>query len=685
MENAMTPNTIPNDRAMTCKNVLAAMRLESDMKMGYTARMTPYYFFNRKVILCCALAASGLFSFATIANATTTSNARTSLQGTAIVASAYRVTLLPGEYMKYRIGFKNTSKKTWVPGVNKFTVKTVAKKESYLYTSQWMSRTSPARLTERIAPGRIGYVEFAIEAPKKTGRYSESFFLTENGVRALTLPLSLATDVVRQKNKTPPPRAIVALQTPKVSAVRLIQSNKTLTLVRNQKTIFRVGFKNSGTASWNADSKLVLRAYAARESYFADASWETGNSVTTIKDSISPGELLIIPFVVHAPIIAGTFSERFILYQDGKPLPATQFDVPLVVVNPPTTTLAHSSENIQAELSKQLDLLDSSTGNAIMNENATSTQSILVRPGIIDDKQESEPLIRAGLFSSDTPITITANKPFLVTNSTGAILYSEAAKSHITISFDSVASLFTISNASASSTATHFVRFFGAEKNSLGQNDQDIIFEIPSYERRPSWNKSLNDNLFRGVLEVKHAPLTNRVWVINELFLESYLKGIAESSNNAPFEYHKALIVAARTYAKYHINRGTKYASEGYTVRTTDADQVYRGYGAEMRLPQVSRAVEETRGVMVMYNKLLAITPYFSQSDGRTRSWEEVWAGGPYPWLIGKDDPTNKGLPLLGHGVGMSARGAVGMALSGNTFEEILTYYYTGVELRRRY
>ncbi len=646
----------------------------------------PYYFFNRKVILCCALVASGLFSVATIANAATTSNVQSSLQGTAIVASAYRVTLLPQERMKYRIGFKNTSKTTWVPGVNKFIVKTVAKKESYLYTSSWVSRTVSARLTEHVAPGRIGYVEFVIEAPKKTGRYTESFFLTENGARALTLPLSLTIDVVRQKNKASSPRATVALQTPKVSAVRLIQSNEALTLARNQKTIFRVGFKNNGTAPWNADSKLVLRARAARESYFADASWETGNSVTTIKDSVSPGELLIIPFVVHAPVIAGTFSERFMLYQDGKPLPATQFDVPLVVVNPPpTTTLAHSSENIPAELSKQLEFLDSGSGNAIGNESATSTQSILVRPGIIDDRQESEPLIRAGLFSSDAPITITANKPFLITDSTGAILYSEAAQSRITVSFDSASALFTISNASASSTATHFVRFSSAEKNTLGQNDQDIIFELPSYERRPSWNKSLNDNLFRGVLEVRHASLTNRVWVINELLLESYLKGIAESSNNAPFEYHKALIVAARTYAKYHINRGTKYASEGYTVRTTDADQVYRGYGAEMRLPQVSRAVEETRGVMVMYNKLLAITPYFSQSDGRTRSWEEVWAGGPYPWLIGKNDPTNKGLPLLGHGVGMSARGAVGMALSGNTFEEILTYYYTGVELRRRY
>jgi len=36
-----------------------------------------------------------------------------------------------------------------------------------------------------------------------------------------------------------------------------------------------------------------------------------------------------------------------------------------------------------------------------------------------------------------------------------------------------------------------------------------------------------------------------------------------------------------------------------------------------------------------------------------------------------------------GHGVGMSQYGAQGMARAGKTYEEILTHYYTGVELSR--
>ena len=35
-----------------------------------------------------------------------------------------------------------------------------------------------------------------------------------------------------------------------------------------------------------------------------------------------------------------------------------------------------------------------------------------------------------------------------------------------------------------------------------------------------------------------------------------------------------------------------------------------------------------------------------------------------------------------GHGVGMSQRGALGMALAGYSYREILLHYYTGVDIR---
>jgi SpoIID/LytB domain protein len=39
----------------------------------------------------------------------------------------------------------------------------------------------------------------------------------------------------------------------------------------------------------------------------------------------------------------------------------------------------------------------------------------------------------------------------------------------------------------------------------------------------------------------------------------------------------------------------------------------------------------------------------------------------------------------FGHGVGMCQTGATGMAAAGFSFDDILSHYYTGVELQKLY
>jgi stage II sporulation protein D len=160
---------------------------------------------------------------------------------------------------------------------------------------------------------------------------------------------------------------------------------------------------------------------------------------------------------------------------------------------------------------------------------------------------------------------------------------------------------------------------------------------------------------------------------------------LAVSSNNNPIEYHKALAIAARTYAQYNINIGGKHPAGYFHLNASAYDQVYRGYNSEIRLPNFVKAVEETRGLAVVYNGDIVVTPYFSQSDGRTRAWEEVWFGSGKPWLVSRPDPNCAGMSLFGHGVGLSARGARGMALAGSTSEQILKHYYAGVGLKTIY
>lgn len=649
------------------------------------------------IAVLCAVSMSAF----TITEAHATGKGSGTKSANALIASADELHLAPLEKATFRIGYKNNGATAWKASET-LEVRSSARRESYLHEKSWITRIVPARLQGAVSPGIVSYAVFTVESPRAFGTYRETFMLYANGVPIKGSERKLTVVV---EKKTPPQSAITApsllpVITAKaiaqmnnassatqgqpikqIKALRLIQSAQFLSIERNGKMTFRVGYKNTGTQSWTIQDRISLRASSKKESYFADPSWETGSVVKSLADPVQPGELVILSFVINAPVALGSYAETFTLFAHDTPLNGTSFSLPMEVIAP-RARLASSQNGIDA-LAAQISEADQAAGNATA-ENA-SVRSLVVRQGIVDDISETEPLIRVGLFDAQREIVLTANKPYEVRTTDGTLFFQRTAGTLLTASYDKASGLYAVGDATASSTSPLPLRFSGSEKSANGGDDQETIFEIISYSQRPAWNPSLNDNTFRGVIEIRYAQGTSRLWIINELLLEIYLKGIAESSNGAPYEYQKALMVAARTYAKYHINRSTKYASESFTVKPTEADQVYRGYEAEKRLPTITAAVEDTRGVMVFYDGLLAITPYYSQSDGRTRNWEEVWAGSAKPWLVSKDVPSDRGKPMLGHGVGMSARGAAAMASGGKIMEEILTYFYTGVELHRRY
>lgn len=479
-------------------------------------------------------------------------------------------------------------------------------------------------------------------------------------------PTIAEAKAVSKRKAVPLKISVIKKKVVTVAAKRLIQSDTQLTMPALGRSAFEVGFKNTGTAAWKASDQnsITLRSLAKRESYFYDSSWTGPNTVMPLKSGGAPGELVFFNFVLNAPERPGLYSEHLALFSGATQLPGTDVVIPILVTKaPPQATLASYVVPPQA----------------VLPLSASSTPAF-VSQDIIDDIRGAEKSIRIGITYSNDPIQVTASKDYDVRDTSGALLGSVISGSVTTVLYDRATKLYSITMQNTSSTTAYPVRFTGSSIP-----DQDTIFEILSYSNRPGWSTSINDNKFRGALEVQYASATDRVWVINELLFEQYLKGIGETSNSSPYEYQKALLIAARTYGLYHIQRSTKYAAEHFTISATDADQVYRGYNAELRLPNVTRAVNETRGAIVTYQGTLAVTPYYSQSDGRTRSWGEVWGGGPYPWLVSVSDPGCAGLPMLGHGVGLSARGALLMALEGKGFEEILKYYYTGVEIRRVY
>lgn len=210
--------------------------------------------------------------------------------------------------------------------------------------------------------------------------------------------------------------------------------------------------------------------------------------------------------------------------------------------------------------------------------------------------------------------------------------------------------------------------------------DDDTILELVSYDNPPSWS-STSDNLYRGVLEVREDE--GQLIIINELPMEYYLKGVAESTNTQPHEKQKAMAILARTYVRYYLEKAEKFPGKPYDASDDPAVfQKYLGYRMEDRAPTWVDAVDETAGMVVTYNGELVKTPYFSSTDGTaTRSAEEVWGWTNTPYLVSVPDPLCESTAFSGHGVGLSGCGATAAAEAGSTYDEIIHYYYTGVEI----
>lgn len=579
-----------------------------------------------------------------------------------LVQSKDKIELLAGEVLALQVGFKNTGTKTWQNSGKQFvSIYTVS---PYYHNCvfadlSWFSPSQIKMTTKEVKPGEIGYFNFNLKAPAKLGNYKDVFRLAAEEYSWVgNSEFEININVVAKKTVAPPPQEDDANVTTEngitykdlsYKAQKLIQSAKELKLKTGEEKVFKVGFKNIGQKDWRNSGDHLISLYTVKPNYrlseFAMAStytWVSGSQIKMDTELVKPGQIGYFTIHFKAPNKSGKYTESFRLaVEEWTWIKGGDLEIPITVL-----------------------------GEDTQNPPVDSTPDQNFVPVM------AEPIIRVGLYVAEEAIVITANGPYEIRDSNNTLVKSLLTNQISTVKFDSVKKVYYLTTVGLDSTLTTYLRFVST--------DPTVIFEIKNYEHPPGWDSSLNDNQFRGILEIRYNSSKDRVWVINELPMEIYLKGLAETSSYSPIEYLKTMAVAGRTYAMYHYLKGTKHGDEFFHV-DAHYDQVYRGFGLEKRHPMLTQAVDETRGIVVTYNGELAITPYFSQSDGRTRDWSEVW-NGEVPWCKSVSDPHNQGRELLGHGVGLSARGALLMDLEDHkTYEEILKYYYTGVDLKKYY
>lgn len=598
-------------------------------------------------------------------------------------------TVEAGQDLSVRFVFMNTGSAPWTntgsEGLRLVPIDQDRRlRGSAFWHPAWATKEVITKLGGRVSLGADATMVFSMRAPDVPGVYLERFALvTESGKQVagslIELPITVnagtgfvATDVSDLGTAAPVPQDQIPAVPRSIGdgALRAQPQSSaatSLTLLGNGRQQVTIGWKNTGATAWNRMGvRLVSSEPWVRASWASDSTWSDGRPPESTVIA-RPQDMVFYSFYVKAPPKIGTYAFTYRLFANGSPVDGGDILVSVRV----TSNGVVPTPDVP---SKPLSPVTPSSPPPVI-------QPPLVAQPLGGDLSilPNEPSIRVGIYQPPhnqlqvRPLTSSADVRL-----SGAVVCSIQQGQTVTVTYDRVSGTYALSGSggcSGTSRTPYVVR----------ASDGVSPLEIADFVRPSTWISNASDNDFRSQLELRVSNDQREVWVINELPIEAYLKGIAETSNVSPPEFQRTLLVAARTYAMYHVARGTKHANRGFIVEGT-LDQVYRGYQMELRAPNIVAAVDATRGQIVTYAEKLAITPYFSRSDGRTRSWGEVWAGGSsYPWLMSVPVPEDQGRTLWGHGVGMSASGALSMANNGKTYEQILKHFYTGIELRRAY
>lgn len=593
-------------------------------------------------------------------------------------SSCDNLTISANETKTCVLGFLNLGSLIWSNTGQGFVSIYTAKpnyRTSIFYDTSWYHQDQPSLIKGVTGKNQLGLLELKIKAPAQAGQYYESFRLASedkawipggeftltikvvsSGQFAVVQPTTSAsqttttsveeTAAVSSGNNislndntafnSATPNGIETL-----GAMKLLQSTTSLEFKGTDRQLVRIGFKNTGLVSWKSygNEPVVLAPKDTVSQSFSDVSWLTDDQIVFLKgQETEVGQIGYFEFYLSPSAMAGSYTASFQLKTGSRVIPGSEFSLPIIV-------------NANAVLTQK------------QNSSSGSTGAIFLAQA---------PTVRVGLTKVKIPVWLSVDYSSEVWSGQTKIITSLAANDPVTI--DYVNGQYTITTNRETFTSLEPVRV-------IPLNGVNGIVTIKNYENRPSWNQTLNDNQFRGTLEVNGPDSTGRVWAINVLDIESYAKGSGEVSNISPLEYLKAMAVAYRSYAYYHFQRDTGR----FTVFDSSSSQVYLGYGAEKRLPNLSQAVDMTRGQLVTYNDVPVVTPYFSQSDGRTRSWTEAWGGEAKPWLVSVSVPQDIGNTLWGHGVGMSCRAAINMANANMGYLQILQSFYTGTNIRQQW
>jgi len=170
------------------------------------------------------------------------------------------------------------------------------------------------------------------------------------------------------------------------------------------------------------------------------------------------------------------------------------------------------------------------------------------------------------------------------------------------------------------------------------------------------WERK-EDQTFEGKLRFFRRE-DGTITAINEISIEAYLKSVisSEMSAEAPIELLKAHAITSRSWLVAMLEREKKFKNvdvpsrrshetngeiirwydredhRDYDVCADDHCQRYQGV-SKMISPAAAQAVEETRGVFLVYHDEICDARFSKACGGVSEAFENAWEDSPVPYL----------------------------------------------------
>jgi len=585
-----------------------------------------------------------------------------------------------------KVNFKNVGIAAWdnegSRHISAYTMEPRDRESVFYGAGGWKSPKQIGRMVGTIKPGETGEFGIPLYAPAKIGEYTEEFYLAAENwtwvkggyffldIKVVPKTEEAASDV--DESETGPPAGGLKFSRPALRGVagetendankddegsyqanRFILNKKSVTAAGGERVKIILGFQNLGTATWNnfsisAGTPTTLASLPQKIS-LADDTWQDPTIIVSKDKIVEPSGILRQEFYFRAPAKVGNYTAEFVLSVDGKSIHT---------VSIPVTVTSDAPSYV---------------------ENQIIPQEEIFKPRLAE-----EPRLRVGLWQKPEINTVQfvsyeddydvfagiENRGRLGKIKIGILTYAGG--------------VYSFKGGGINFRTNDYIRLSPA-------SNPHAVFTLYNWTRNVGWKGQGNFNKYRGAMELRIGEINPDLWVVNDLLLEDYMKGVAENANTSPIEYLKAQSAAQRSYA-YYTKQSDKYGI--FDLVATTGDQLYLGYNSEGLLSNFVTAVEATRGYMATYDidsdastpNEVVITPYYANSDGRTRSWKEVWGGANKAWLVSVTANYDIGRKMYGHGVGMSQLDASARAKAeGLTWQELVKYYYKGVEVERIY